>query len=101
MPDPVTLEIGRIVQLTHQRGESTARMILADDIVKLRAANQSALRKLAALIKQWQQDGCRGAVQLAFHKRICEQQDVCECSLFINIAIPAAAQEIAEKAAKP
>jgi len=43
-----TLEVGRIVQLSNQRGDLAARAIVADDIVKLRAENERLKAALAA-----------------------------------------------------
>ena len=44
----VTLEIGRIVDLSKRDGQIAARSIIADDIVKLRAENERLKTALAA-----------------------------------------------------
>ena len=43
----VALEVGRIIQLSNQGGDAVGRLLVADDIVKLRAENE---RLKAALV---------------------------------------------------
>lgn len=95
MKDRVSVEVGRIVQLSNQRGEPTARLIVADEIVKLRKSLDEAHRKYDAIYKQWQKDGMRAAVMVAFHKFACET--VCHCQPFVDLAIPSAAVELTEQ----